>query len=153
MLFFCVAFISTGEASVLNRLCKRGQGNFSSFPLTSSSLIVILRPPTVFLASHHFYINLSPACRLLLHLLFNVLFFLSFSQRSLGVLSHHYCLCLPFLSLLGACLCTIHLPNTFYELNPFSHGVLPGLGADIDSHLASSSSFAPSLSHSSALSP
>lgn len=97
--------------------------------------------------------SLSPALHLLLHLLFNLgsAPFLSFPQHSLGVLSHHYCLCLPFLSLLGTCLCTIHLPNTFYELNPFSHCVLPGLGADIDSHLASSSSFALSLAHSSAL--
>lgn len=93
--------------------------------------------------------SLSAALRLLLPLLFNPgsVPFISFSQRSLGVLSHHYCLCLPSLSLLGTCLCSIHLPNTFYELNPFSHGVLQGLGADIDSHLASSSSFALSLAH------
>lgn len=146
----CVVFISTGEASALNRLCKRGRGDFPSFPLTSFSPVLILCSPTVFLASHHFYINLFQRPSVVFCTFSSIqarlLFYLS--QRSLGVLSHHYCLCLPSLSLLGTCLCTIQLPNTFFELNPFSHGVLQGLGADIDSHLASSSSFALSLAHS-----
>lgn len=86
-------------------------------PVLSNTLL-----PTVFLASHHFYINLF---------LRSSVFFCTFSSipaqllfdlphRSLGVLSHHYCLCLPSLSLLGISVSAqFSYPTHFMNLIPF----------------------------------
>lgn len=145
----CVEFILTGEASALNRLCKRGQGDFPPFPLTSSSPVL----------SNTLLPYRLPGIPPFLHQSFHrpSVFFCTFSSipaQLLFIFPHRspWCSLTPLLPLLAfsqsfrhICLCTILLPNTFYELNPLSHGVFPGLGADIDLPLASSSSFALSL--------
>lgn len=86
----CVAFISTGEVAASNRLCKRGRGDFPSFPLTSSSPVVILRSPTVSLASHHFYFNLFHQ---------TPIFFHTFSSIEAGLLFFIFPPAIPWCSL------------------------------------------------------
>lgn len=135
---YCAEFILTGEASALNRLCKRGQRDFPPFPqiseactLQHSAPLLSSWHPTIFTSIYF----CGPPSSFAPSLQSRLSFFLIYPHRSLGVLSHHYCLCLPSLSLLG-----------------FSRAVFPALGADIDSPLASSSSFTLWLAHSSSLS-
>lgn len=137
-------------------LCKRDQWDFPPFLLTSSS-------PALSNASLP---DRLPGIPPFLHQSLPFFFLCTFSSIPARLLFYlppalPWCPLTPLLPLLAfsqsfrhISLYTIHLPNTFYELNPFSHGVFPGLGADIDSPLASSSSFAlsRSLAPSSALS-
>lgn len=118
----CAAFISPGKASDLNRPCKRDQEDFPSFPLTSSSPVLILHSPTVFLASHHFDINLFHRPSVVFSSFSSIqarhLFYL-FPTAPLAFspnITASVCLLCFFL---GTRLCAIHQANAFYELNPF----------------------------------
>lgn len=78
--------------------------------------------PTVFLASRHFYINLftGPPSSFAPSLQSQLSSFLSSPTAPLGVLSHHYCLCLPSLSLLGiSVFAQFSYPTHFMNLIPF----------------------------------
>lgn len=145
----CMEFILTGEASPWIGCAKEARETSHLFPLTSSSSVL-----SNTLLPYRF-----PGIPPFLHQSFHrpSVFFCTFSSIPAQLLFYlppplPRCSLTPLLPLLAffqsfrhICLCTILLPNTFYELNPLSHGVFPGLGADIDLPLASSSSFALSL--------
>lgn len=120
---FCAEFILTGEASASN---KRGQRDVPPSSHLRGLYFPTLRSPAVFLASHHFYINLF---------LRPSVFFCTFSSIPAQLLfdlppALPWCSLTPLLPLPAfsqsfrhICICTILLPNTFYELNPFSRAV------------------------------
>lgn len=108
----------------LEQAVQKRPGRLPTFFLSHLQTLYFLTlcSPTVFLASRHFYINLftGPLSSFAPSLQSQLSSFFICPHRSLGVLSHHYCLCLPSFSLLGiSVFAQFSYPTHFMNLIPF----------------------------------